>query len=357
MGARAVVIGAGIIGAAIAAGLSRAGMRVTVVEAGAPSSGATGRSFGWINASFHQNAEHFHLRNQAIAAWHRLEAPLQQEALRWCGCLCWENEGEALERQGAALAALGYGVERLSAGDFAKREPHVKPPAASLYFPTEAVAEPAAMTRALLRLAGDHAARVIEGVAVTAIALHAGRVRGVQTAQGMIEAEHVIVAAGIGAQALLAPVGVALPMLSRPGLMLRSQALPPLLHHVCVCPDMEFRQDAQGYFLAPTAASHQSDSKEAIVERPDDLADAALARLQRQLPDVALRWDSVMLAARPVPQDGLPVIGAAGPEGLYLAVMHSGVTLAALVGESAVQEIVRGDLSRALAGYRPQRFS
>ncbi|WP_158623165.1 FAD-binding oxidoreductase [Pseudorhodobacter sp. E13] len=357
MAKRVIVIGAGIIGAAIALGLSRAGMQVTVLEAATPATGATGRSFGWINASFHQDKAHFHLRNQAIAAWHRLEGVLPRAALRWCGCLCWEHEGPALTAQAAELEALGYAVERLDAAAFAKREPQVRAPAECLSFPTEAVAEPVAVTRAMLRLAGDHGAKLIEGVAATAICTGAGRVQGVQTAQGMMAADHVIVAAGVAAPALLVPVGVALPMLPRPGLMLRSQALPPLLRHVCVCPEMEFRQDAKGHLLAPTAASHQSDRTEVIQDRPEDLADAALVRLQRQLPGVALRWEAVMLAARPVPQDGLPVIGAAGPEGLYLAVMHSGVTLAALVGEAVCQEVAQGQVAAGLGAYRPQRFA
>ena len=63
-----------------------------------------------------------------------------------------------------------------------------------------------------------------------------------------------------------------------------------------------------------------------------------------------MRWEAVMLAARPVPQDGLPVIGASWPEGVYVAVMHSGVTLAALVGEAVTQELARGETAAELAG-------
>jgi glycine/D-amino acid oxidase-like deaminating enzyme len=42
---------------------------------------------------------------------------------------------------------------------------------------------------------------------------------------------------------------------------------------------------------------------------------------------------------------------------LYIALMHSGVTLAPLVGEWATLEIVDGVRVEALNPYRPERFS
>lgn len=58
-----------------------------------------------------------------------------------------------------------------------------------------------------------------------------------------------------------------------------------------------------------------------------------------------------------MPIDELPVIGFcdAAPN-LYIALMHSGVTLAPLVGELAAVEIVDGARAEMLAPYRPERF-
>ena len=58
-----------------------------------------------------------------------------------------------------------------------------------------------------------------------------------------------------------------------------------------------------------------------------------------------------------MPEDGLPVIGEVGPKGLHVAVMHSGVTLAAITGEAVSAEIMeQGGYDGLLAPYRPQRF-
>ena len=63
-------------------------------------------------------------------------------------------------------------------------------------------------------------------------------------------------------------------------------------------------------------------------------------------------------ATRPVPPDGLPVIGFA-PEvpNVYIAFTHSGVSLAPLIGEFAAIEILDGARIQALAPYRIERFA
>ena len=47
---KVTVVGAGIVGAAIAFHLSRLGVNVTVLEAETPGAGASGHSFAWINS-------------------------------------------------------------------------------------------------------------------------------------------------------------------------------------------------------------------------------------------------------------------------------------------------------------------
>jgi len=65
----------------------------------------------------------------------------------------------------------------------------------------------------------------------------------------------------------------------------------------------------------------------------------------------------VPVGYRPMPRDGFPVLGYPEPvPNLYLALMHSGVTLAPLVGELAAMEIVDGAWVQLLDAYRPERF-
>src|SRR5262249_6001654 len=65
----------------------------------------------------------------------------------------------------------------------------------------------------------------------------------------------------------------------------------------------------------------------------------------------------VPVGYRPMPRDGFPVLGFPEPvPNLYIALMHSGVTLAPLVGELAALEIVDGARVQILNAYRPERF-
>ena len=342
-----VIVGAGIIGAALAHRLTQEGAEVTVIGAGA---GATPASFGWINASFFLDDDHFRLRAEGIAAWRRLGAHVD-----WTECLCWEEEGAGFDAQHAALEALGYDVDVVEAAEFARLEPNITTPARALRFMQEGIAAPSITATALLE-----GVKSISGVTVRGITTRAGKVTGVDTAQGHIAADRVVVAAGIGSPALLAPLDVSLPMLSRPGVMMRTKPVQRLFDHILVTPGQELRQDRTGHIWAPVAAQHQSDDTTAIETPPHRLADMAITRLNTLLPGASLDWDHVMLAERPVPQDGLPVMGRCGPDGLFVAVMHSGITLAAITAELLGGAVLDKPLSNAqtalLAPYTPARF-
>lgn len=340
---RVIIIGGGIIGAATAHALR--GQDVTVLDAGG---GATHASFGWIGASFHLDAAHFRLRAQGLEAWARLCRDVDLPARR-CGCLSWE------EQDAAALRDLGYVVEEVDPARFAALEPAltVRPDAARR-FEVEMAADAGATAARLMS-----EAKVITGLRAQGIEENAGKVIGVRTAQGTLPADAVVLAAGTGCGPLLEPLGLHLPMLPRPGLMLRTEPVAAHLNHICVAPDQELRQLPDGSLLAPTAASHQSDTSEEITERPDIVADAACTRIA-SLIGVPVRWTHIMRADRPMPGDERPVIGPIGPEGLHVAVMHSGVTLAAITAEIMATEVEQRPLTNLhadlVAPYRPDRF-
>lgn len=191
---------------------------------------------------------------------------------------------------------------------------------------------------------------------VTRLLAEGSAITGLTTAQGAVIADTVILATGTGTAALLAPLGVALPMLQRPGLLLRTRPAPPMIRHLLIGPQIEVRQDAEGRLLAPTAGGHQGDATEAVTTLPAASAHDALVHLRHHLPQ-APDWAEVRLAHRPVPGDGLPLIGPVpGHPGLFMAVMHSGVTLAAVTAEMLAAEVAEQDTYPALAPFRPARL-
>jgi glycine/D-amino acid oxidase-like deaminating enzyme len=64
------------------------------------------------------------------------------------------------------------------------------------------------------------------------------------------------------------------------------------------------------------------------------------------------------VCVRPMPADGRSVVGwLPGAGGVYVAVTHSGVTLAAHLAGLIAAEIVTGTAAAELTPYRPSRFT
>lgn len=351
---RILIVGAGILGAALAHRLACLGARVTVVEGIAPAAMATGRSFGWINASFHLSPDHYRLRLAAMAAHRALAVELDLPPATQ-GCLWFEETGQGFERLHDDLTALGYPCHPLTRAEVARLEPALAaPPQRSLFFPSESALDPAALTKALLNTASAMGATVLSGLPVSALLTTGDTVTGIATPAGPIMADHTVLATGTGTPALLAPLGLTFPMLQRPGAIFRSQPLPPMLTHILVSPRLEVRQDTQGRILCPTTAAHQGDET-TILPPPETLLHDTLTHLRALLPQADIRADNLRLAERPVPGDGLPAIGPVRP-GLSMAVMHSGATLAPEAANLLAAELTGQGDQPALAPFRPARF-
>ncbi len=355
-GPTVIVIGAGIIGAAAAYHLQLSGANVTLVDAGGDN--ATAASFGWINASFHHDAAHFQLRNEGIAAWHRLSERLEMP-LTWQGALCWEETGAAFDAQRDHLSTLGYDVTEIDHDGFVALEPSIAtPPERTLHFPQEAAVDSEIAANRLAEAAMKAGTKRLLGLRVTDLVEAGGQIKGIRTEAGTVFADHVLIAAGTGSAALMAQAGASLPMLRRPAVMLRTRPVAPVLNHILVSEFGELRQLPDGSLMMPAATNHQADTSENVTETLEATAENVLSRLREMLPELTLEWADLTLAFRPVPQDGLPVIGTVR-KGLHVACMHSGITLGALAGELVAQEMLEGVSNRSaalLAGYRPDRF-
>ena len=127
-GVHFAVIGAGIIGSAIALELAGRGADVTLVDAGGER--ASENSFGWINASWFNRPDYFRLRHYSMGVWRRWERRVPGLAPRWTGCLLWELDGEALEAYLHDYGAMGYGLEMVGQEEIRRIEPGLADPPA-----------------------------------------------------------------------------------------------------------------------------------------------------------------------------------------------------------------------------------
>jgi glycine/D-amino acid oxidase-like deaminating enzyme len=202
----------------------------------------------------------------------------------------------------------------------------------------------------------------VQGLRLRTNGSTAQRVQAVQTAQGEITCDAVVLAAGTETTALAAMVGLHIPQEDSPGVVVRTDPRPRVLQSVSVLympsidatrPEIHLRQLADG-----TLQIGEGSQESLARDDSQAHADALLARATHYLPALAgAQAIPVPVGYRPMPRDGFPVLGFPEPvPNVYLALMHSGVTLAPLVGECAAMEIVDGARVQSLAPYRPERF-
>lgn len=329
-----MVVGAGVVGASVAYHAARAGAGVALLDAGRPGGGVTVDSFAWIAASFHAGSA-AGLRAAATDEYRRLEAELPGLPVTWSGSLSW--------RVGASAPEAGPGQKIVDAATAAMLEPNLlQPPDWAVWAPDEGAVDPVGVTERLIEGARDHGAHLHPDVPVTAVRRDAaGRVAGVETAAGPVFGGTVVLAAGVATAALAAPLGLRVPVDPSPATLFRFRAPAGLVRTVVNTQDFDLRQVAADRIIAA------ADSPELTL--------AAIRSTFRGAASVELL--SARVGARPMPADGEPIIGpVAGVPGLYLAVMHSAITLAPGVGRLVARELVNGTVEPALAGCRLDRF-
>lgn len=348
-----LVVGAGIVGASVAWHLARAGCRVTV--AGTQGGVATPCSFAWINATWGNPEPYFHFRRRAMAGWRRLEAALADLRVGWCGGLLWDLPEDRLRAYAEEHAGWGYGIRMIDRAEALRLEPGLlSPPELAVHVPEEGAVEPVAATHSLLRGALDAGAAFMPDAPISGLLTKGARITGAETGTGArIDADETVLAAGAATPALLATAGLRLGTTAPPGLIAHSTVADRrILNGMIFAPDVHIRQTGEGRLIAGADFTGADPG-----ENPADTARGLLDAVKRTVAGA----DTLDLAFhtvgyRPTPADGFPAIGRmAGTDGLHVAVMHSGVTLAPLVGELLAREIAEGHRDPDLAPYDPGR--
>ena len=338
-----VVIGAGVYGAAVSAALRRRGARVTVVDAGAPGGGTSGATFSWLNSCGKRPREYHDLNVAGMAAHRKLAAETpHSDWYREGGNLEWaDDEADRAALRDKVTRVLGYGYEArwLTRDEALRLEPDMDPaglPADEIaYFPQEGWLEPHRMIAHLL--AG---ADVVRNDAVTAI----DGDRVVLASGTRLDADAIVNCAGPRAADIAALAGLSLPMRNTSGTLVYTSPVAVSVSRVIHAPKVHLRPDGAGRLLL-----HGHD--EAAPEKV--FADACAL-----YPGIAAATvESVRVGERPIPGDGLPVLGRVeAVPNFHFAVSHSGATLSVHAGDLVAAEVMGADVAEALAPFRFERF-
>jgi glycine oxidase len=365
--AEVLVVGAGVIGCAVARELSGRGAAVTVIERGQPGEEASWAAAGLLSPQVEAERPGplFDLALESRRLYPEWATALQQETglevgyrrtglLRCavgqesfsdlCSRYLWQRErGESVEpREASAL-------ERELGGLLSDEV------RGAVFFPEEAVVHSRRLVRALRLSAERRGVRILSGTPASRFLLEGGACRGVETADGRrLMADRVVNAAGAWA-AFDPALPLSLPVEPVRGqiveLAVKGRSLPMVIQseEVYLLP----RPD--GTVLAGATVEFVGFEKEVTAEAVARLIGAAL----RLIPSLASAgFATAWSGLRPGTPDGLPLLGESGVPGLLLATGHfrSGILLAPVTA-SLLADLVVGAPARDLSPYSAARFA
>mmetsp|Transcript_15752 Transcript_15752/g.23382 ORF Transcript_15752/g.23382 Transcript_15752/m.23382 type:complete len:841 (+) Transcript_15752:96-2618(+) len=419
-----IIVGAGIIGSSLAHHLSRRGdLKVTVLDKSTnllPKTGATDEdddiypgvatssSFAWLNANDKFPLSYMQLNQLGMEMWHRHE--MLKEYPVWSGALIRKEKQDLREKNSRYVCVGPLGCDDamcLEPGIDFKNDPADK--SSEFYFyPEEGFIEPIEVVKGLRVSAQRSGANFIGGAEnVSLMRNKDGKVAGVEYAttsdnSKIIRATADLVIIACGANSASPALGIGsekLPLAKQPGALTYvssdnylKQPLKRIFVDTINQTHMLRRSDGTlvigGGKLIVGGRDSDDDSPE---DKELDISEEADSAIAKEMITAAIKsispddWESFMesssendddksfritSANRPISADGLPVVGLV-EEGLYVAVTHSGITLAPLIGELASfeieeslnakssEEILRQERYgfQILDAYRPTRFT
>jgi glycine oxidase len=203
----------------------------------------------------------------------------------------------------------------------------------------EAQVTPIRLVRALARAAAAQGAEIREGAPVGGLSLRSGQLQGVQTAEGQLRADVVVLAAGPWSPALASPAGAVLDVRPSRGqlVMMRPQGV--AMRHVLTW---------RGCYLVPkpdgTVVAGSTEEDAGFDDRPTVDGVAGLLQFaSHAVPALGqAAVERVWAALRPATPDGQPVIGPVpGVPNLIAATGHNrtGILLAPVTAEVVAERI------------------
>lgn len=218
--ARAVVIGGGIIGCSTAYHLARLGWRdVLLLERHKLTGGSTWHAAGLVG-QLRSSANITQLLKYSVELYDRLEAETGQ-ATGWkrnggLRLACNPERMIEIRRQATTAHSFGLEMHLMTPREAQDLWPlmDIGDVVGAAFLPTDGQANPSDIAQALAKGARAAGAQILEGCAVTGILTRQGRVAGVATAEGRVEAEVVVNCAGQWARQVGRLAGVSVPLQS-----------------------------------------------------------------------------------------------------------------------------------------------
>jgi len=216
--ASVVIIGGGVAGCSVAYHLTKLGVTdVVLLERKQLTSGTTWHAAGLVG-QLRATRNLTELAKYTADLYHALEAETgQATGFKQNGSISvakTEARFEELKRGASMGKTFGLQIDLLTPGDIKERWPllEVSDIVGGIFLPKDGQTNPIDTTQALAKGARSRGAKILENTKVVRILTEGGRAVGVETEQGTIRADTVVLCGGMWSHKLAADIGVAVPL-------------------------------------------------------------------------------------------------------------------------------------------------
>lgn len=365
---RVVVVGAGIIGSAIAWELRHRRIEVALIESMAEGGHTSAASAGMVNPfSLTPNdspAVPLYWRSfQMYPAWieqlrERTGIDPEWRANGTLRVALSPADRETLHATYEWVRRYDPSVQLIDGNEARRLEPALHPEIGeALYLPNEGWVHTPRLMRALHRALQQEGVSIYAAAPALSIEVQGIRAYGVRTASGLVQGDAVVVAAGAWSGALLQPLGIHAPTEPVRGQLLLLTDLPLPVSRILSTPVGYVVPRANGTILVGATRERVGYDLRATAE-----GYAHLTRTLSQIAPTLMRATLVghAVGLRPDTPDHNPYIGKVGGyEGLYVAAGHAyhGILLAPATACAIADLLLGGETNLPIAPFDPNRFA
>lgn len=362
-----VVVGAGVIGCAVAFELAERGARVVLLERAVPGAEASSAAAGILGAQIesHGHAPEkspvFELMLASRARHEELDARLREAVgfgtgFRRCGVLKVSTTLSAAELDAEYGWQRAHGVPvRVLDGQEARRvEPALSNAVTSaVHLEQEAQVDPPQLLRALQQACAARGVEFRSGTLVRSVLRESGRVRGVELADGALRADAVVIAAGSWSS-LVGGLPTDLRRVKPVrGQIVQVETRPPVVRNIVFGDRGYVVARTDGRTLLGSTMEEVGHVKEVTAGGVHQVLGHALSLLPSLASaPITGTWSGF----RPATPEDRPMIGRV-EEGLFAATGHhrNGILLSAETARLLAELITTGTCDRDLAPFSPAR--
>tara|TARA_Y100000588_G_scaffold6453_1_gene7730 strand:- start:1152 stop:2063 length:912 start_codon:yes stop_codon:yes gene_type:complete len=301
--------------------------------------------------------------------WRRFEDDLQTDiGLVWGGEMRWSaTETGAMQFRSriTELQEWGYSIHEISLEEATELEPSIcfGNPTSVSYTDSDGHVDPEKVVDGCLSSVRQTGGLIHTNESVTNFIKDRNSISHVVTTKDTYPCDSVVIAAGTETPKIGEMLGYKFQNIHSPGATVITNILTePLFNSIAA---MHSPRDLEGVLINSRQLTdgrvmiHGGTHSGSIADKSIEDAEMLIQETAKYLPSTRdLRVQEVRSALRPMPPDGLPVLGRlVSTPNAYISYTHSGVTLAPLIGEIAALEIKTGVETEILAPYRPERFN